>query len=307
MIKLSELKSLRLDAADKKPCPSGGSGYADMGDSRAAAPWEPPSGEGDIFERDLESSSSASELQELGRRAKLQAQQMCSEFIASYDVRNVTVFRGDGRQPFDVFHSGFIRHENITPSATIVKNQAGVEGVGYEGVVSTSTSAWIARSYAHFNANGYVYAVQLDAGKKLDTTVGRDLLGEVAAAYISPAEILFAVGPVINPFRPLVGDSRFEGPQLLINPHAKASDEVAQAAFNEVNALGLLDHIDFATLDPRYSSETLKTSLAEAAAPAALEAQVALSLQERMPFVQRYQQRKDVLLDPSEAGGSRPS
>jgi hypothetical protein len=256
---------------------------------------EPISGENDITDQDLQAAP-ASALRAAAHLASQDAQIECNEFIASYDVKDITVFRGDGRHPNDVFASGFIRRDRITPGEIASRNPEGVKGVGFGGAVSTSTSAAIAQGYAHLNANGYLYAIELKAGKKVQTTVGDRSLGEVASAYIAPGEIMFAVGPVINPFQPRVADRRFEGPQLLINPYAKASEQVAQAAFEQIQQLGILDSEGESLLEPRFTPEPGKTS--ELSPP--LEAQIAMTLEERMPFVQRYQQRKDVLLDPSE-------
>lgn len=325
-IKLSELKSVRLigspsmtssqacgqsasslsrlvPAASEVSAKSsrfGGSGYVEMNHAPQPVnhvfPSASISGENDISHQELQAARSERELREAAHWARQEADIECSAFIASYDVKNITVFRGDGRHPYDVFVSGFIRRDHSTPGEITAHNSEGVKGVGFGGVVSASTSASIAQGYAHFNGNGYLYAIHLDAGKKVPTTMGDRALGEVASAYIASNEIMFAVGPVINPFQPRIGDRRFEGPQLLINPHAKATEQVAQAAFDHIEQLGLLDIEGHSLLEPRFSPEPRKS--AEHNTP--LEAQVALTLEERMPFVQRYQQRRDVLLDPSD-------
>jgi hypothetical protein len=324
-IKLSELRSVRLvggpygtgslvsgqsDSSLSRVVPSaseassrsrhfGGSGYVEMdhghGPVGAGFRHEPISGENDISDQDLQAAPEST-LLEAAKLASQEAKVECKAFIASYDVKDVTVFRGDGRHPNDVFASGFIRRDKITPGEIAARNPEGIKGVGFRGSVSTSTSAAIAQGYAHFNTNGYLYAIQLEAGKKVQTSVGDRTLGEVASAYIAPDEIMFAVGPVINPFQPRIADRRFEGPQLLINPYAKASEQVAQAAFEQIQQLGILDSEGESLLEPRFTPEPGKTS--ELSPP--LEAQIAMTLEERMPFVQRYQQRKDVLLDPSE-------
>ncbi len=115
-------------------------------------------------------------------------------------------------------------------------------------------------NYALDSQRGYVYAIELNHGGQVVDTLLRDKsLSEIATLNIPPEDIMFAVGPfnsANSSYRDLVENAAYRTAELRINPHATASPEVAQQAFDRIkNTLKyeLSPNMSFAD---RYASRT---------------------------------------------------
>ncbi|NRD74946.1 cytotoxic necrotizing factor [Shewanella sp. VB17] len=203
-------------------------------------------------------------LHRLNQQAQTEIENM--PFLRSYETEltGITTFRGDERLPDELFHSGFNRRVGPVEYISLAEHTKAIRGV-----ISTSTNESVAVSYAIHNQRGYVYAIELNhGGVAVNTSLRGETLHEVATLNIPPEDIMFAVGPFNNTEVNLSiikekVDARTA--ELLINPHATASAEVADAAF-----------------------EKLKTTLKYDLSP-------------EMSFTERYENRQDLFWHEDEA------
>lgn len=232
----------------------GGSGYADMTGGRDIEALK------DFYELEQQVDPYAyltdtKKLHRLGIEAQREIQNV--PFLRGYqsEVNGSLVFRGDTRLPDELFHSGFTR--KIEPVSYV---QLAHHTKAIRGVISTSTEEAVAVNYALDSQRGYVYAIELNHGGQVVDTLLRDKsLSEIATLNIPPEDIMFAVGPfnsANSSYRDLVENAAYRTAELRINPHATASPEVAQQAFDRIkNTLKyeLSPNMSFAD---RYASRT---------------------------------------------------
>ena len=229
----SDLPELLLPEDLPKRPGMGGSGYVEM------------EGRNDEALRDfyeLESKvdpqaylTDVSKLHEVSAAAQREIRNL--PFYQTYDtdLQGALVYRGDSRLPDEIFHSGFNR--KIEP---IEYTQLAHHTRGIRGVISTTTDQSVAVNYALHHQRGYVYAIELNhGGKSVDTLLKGETLSEIATLNIPPEDIMFAMGPFTGAetsYRTLLEDQELRTAELLINPHATASPEVAQRAFEQMEA-----------------------------------------------------------------------
>ncbi|MEY4474423.1 MAG: hypothetical protein RL248_190 [Pseudomonadota bacterium] len=210
----------------------GGSGYAEMDGGRDSAALR------DFYELESRVNPNARLTDVRGlHSANIRAQQeiLSVPFLAEYEpgVNKMLVFRGDTRLPDEIFHSGFnrraepveyIRHAHHT--------------VGIRGVISTSSQESIAVNYALHQQRGYVYAIELNhGGKVVETSLRGETLHEIATLNIPPEDIIFAVGPFNQAdvgYADVIEKAENRSAELLINPHAVSSSDVASHAFDRL-------------------------------------------------------------------------
>ena len=158
-------------------------------------------------------------------------------FLRSYEteLNGITTFRGDERLPDELFHTGFNRIVGPVKHISLAEHTKAIRGV-----ISTSTNESVAVGYAIHNQRGYVYAIELNhGGVAVDTSLRGETLHEIATLNIPPEDIMFAVGPFNNTevnLSIIKEQVDVRTAELLINPHASASAEVADAAFEKLKA-----------------------------------------------------------------------
>lgn len=241
----------------------GGSGYADMAGGRAADAAR------DFYEleRQVNPYARLTDVKALHQSSRAAQQEIQSvPFLRTYqpEVQKALVFRGDTRLPDEIFHSGFNRRAE--PVEFI---QHAHHTIGIRGVISTTTQEPIAVNYALHQQRGYVYAIELNhGGREVNTLLRGETLHEVATLNVPPEDIMFAVGPFNqqgSSYADLVEKPEIRSAELLINPHAVATPEVASHAFDR-----------------------LKNTLKYALSP-------------EMSFAERYNNRSDLLWYEAEA------
>nr|AWP45082.1 putative cytotoxic necrotizing factor [Shewanella baltica] len=232
----------------------GGSGYADMTGGRdieaARDFWE--------LEQKVDPQAYLTDVKALHRTSQA-AQQEATQipFLQSYqpELKGALVFRGDTRLPDELFHAGFNRRVEPVRFVELAEHTRGIRGV-----VSTTLKERIAVNYALHNQRGYVYAIELNhGGRAVDTTVRYLPLHEVATLNIPPEDIMFAIGPFTNlelGYSDLLEQAEHRTAELLINPHATASPEVALQAFDRLKSMLRYDLSPEMSFAERYANRT---------------------------------------------------
>jgi hypothetical protein len=176
-------------------------------------------------------------------------------FLRSYktELNGITTFRGDERLPDELFHTGFNRRVGPVQYITLAEHTKAIRGV-----ISTSTNESVAVGYAIHNQRGYVYAIELNhGGVAVNTSLRGETLHEVATLNIPPEDIMFAVGPFNNTevdLSIIKEQVDVRTAELLINPHATASAEVADAAFEKLKSTLKYDLSPEMSFAERYES-----------------------------------------------------
>ncbi|MCS0351555.1 cytotoxic necrotizing factor [Vibrio ordalii] len=241
----------------------GGSGYVDMTGGRDLEAlkdfWE--------LEQKVDPYAYLTDVKSLHRlNQEAQHEILNVPFLHSYqpELKGSLVFRGDTRLPDELFHSGFNRKPGVVEYLQLAHHTKGIRGV-----ISTSSEQSVAVNYALHLQRGYVYAVELNhGGTAVETSLRGASLHEVATLNIPPEDIIFAVGPFNGAdigYRDLINEPSYRSAELLINPHATATPEVATQAF-----------------------ERLKNTLKYDSSP-------------EMSFAERYENRADLLWHEDEA------
>ncbi|TQP11366.1 dermonecrotic toxin domain-containing protein [Vibrio cholerae] len=230
----------------------GGSGYADMAGGRdleaARDFWE--------LEQQVDPQAYLTDVKAL-HRVNQQAQQeiLNIPFLRSYqpELKGSLVFRGDTRLPDELFHSGFNRRVGPVEYIRLAEHTRAIRGV-----ISTSTEQSVAVNYALGHQRGYVYAVELNqGGVAVDTSLRGKTLHEIATLNIPPEDIIFAVGPLTGEdigYFDLVHEPNQRTAELLINPHATATSEVAKQAFERLKVTLKYDLSPEMSFEERYAN-----------------------------------------------------
>ncbi|ENM3829223.1 cytotoxic necrotizing factor [Vibrio cholerae] len=230
----------------------GGSGYADMAGGRdleaARDFWE--------LEQQVDPQAYLTDVKAL-HRVNQQAQQeiLNIPFLRSYqpELKGSLVFRGDTRLPDELFHSGFNRRVGPVEYIRLAEHTRAIRGV-----ISTSTEQSVAVNYALGHQRGYVYAVELNqGGVAVDTSLRGKTLHEIATLNIPPEDIIFAVGPLTGEdigYFDLVHEPNQRTAELLINPHATATPEVAKQAFERLKVTLKYDLSPEMSFEERYAN-----------------------------------------------------
>ncbi|HFG1892454.1 TPA: DUF6543 domain-containing protein [Vibrio cholerae] len=230
----------------------GGSGYADMTGGRdleaARDFWE--------LEQKVDPMAYLTDVKAL-HRVNQQAQQeiLNIPFLRSYqpELKGSLVFRGDTRLPDELFHSGFNRRVGPVKYIRLAEHTRAIRGV-----ISTSTEQSVAVNYALGHQRGYVYAVELNqGGVAVDTSLRGKTLHEIATLNIPPEDIIFAVGPLTGEdigYFDLVHEPNQRTAELLINPHATATPEVAKQAFERLKVTLKYDLSPEMSFEERYAN-----------------------------------------------------
>lgn len=232
----------------------GGSGYADMTGGRdleaARDFWE--------LEQRVDPQAYLTDVKALHRTSQTaQLEVAQNPFLQSYqpELKGALVFRGDTRLPDELFHAGFNRRVEPVQFLQMAHHTRGIRGV-----VSTSLKERIAVNYALHNQRGYVYAIELNHGGRAVDTAARGLsLHEVATLNIPPEDIMFAIGPFTHSeltYYGLIEQPEFRTAEVLINPHATASPEVAQQAFDRLKSMLRYDLSREMSFAERYANRT---------------------------------------------------